>query len=325
MIRQTRIANVVDSTADQASYDNSVKAILANRSILAWILKFCVDEFKPYDIERIAECIQGNPDVATKAVHRNESDVVLDGNSEIVGDNSEDSSVSESKITYDLRFTAVVPETDGVVELLINVEAQKKMQSYKLEKRVIYYMSRLISGQYGTVFTKSDYGKIAKVYSIWFCVDTQEYMKNTISKITLKQESVYGNPRLNPEATDLMQGVIVSLGASNEKVDNGILNLMNTLLSHTVSAEEKKRMLQEDFRIAITEELESEVSEMCNLSQSIREHAETVGKAIGKKEMAISVAIKMIELGDTDERIVGITGLSLDEVKELRQQSQQSN
>ena len=72
---------------------------------------------------------------------------------------------------------------------------------------------------------------------------------------------------------------------------------------------------------------------MCNLSQSIREHAEAVGeargevrgKAIGKKEMAIAVAIKMIELGDTDDRIVGITGLSLDEVKELRERSQHSN
>lgn len=68
---------------------------------------------------------------------------------------------------------------------------------------------------------------------------------------------------------------------------------------------------------------------MCNLSQSIREQAEAVGEACGeargKKEMAISVAIKMIELGYTDDRIVGITGLSLDEVKELRQQSQHSN
>lgn len=68
---------------------------------------------------------------------------------------------------------------------------------------------------------------------------------------------------------------------------------------------------------------------MCNLSQSIREHAEMVGeargKAIGKKKMAISAATKMIELGYIDEQIVEITGLSLDAVKELRQQSQHSN
>lgn len=68
---------------------------------------------------------------------------------------------------------------------------------------------------------------------------------------------------------------------------------------------------------------------MCNLSQSIREQAEAVGEARGeargKKKMAISAATKMIELDYTDEQIVGVTGLSVDEVKELRQQSQHSN
>ncbi len=294
MEQQTRIANVIDSVGSNASYDNAVKSLLANKSILAWILKCCVTEFKPFSLATIVECIKGTPEVSTKAVHRNEADVdALNGNEEVVGDNSEDSSVSETKITYDLRFTAVVPDTEQPIELIINVEAQKNKVSYDIEKRVIYYMSRLISGQYGTVFTHSEYGKIQKVYSIWFCVTTADYMKNTISGISLKPDVVYGNPKLKPNSVDLMRGVIVNLGDVNEAEDNDILKLMNTLLSSTISADEKKRVMQDDFKIAMTEELESEVAEVCNLSQSVLEQ----GKIEGKLEEKIETAKNLHEMG----------------------------
>ncbi len=311
MEQQTRIANVIDSVGTNASYDNAVKSLLANKSILAWILKCCVAEFKPFSLATIVECIKGNPEVSTKAVHRNEADVeVLNGNEDVIGDNSEDSSVSETKITYDLRFTAVVPDTAQPIELIINVEAQKNKVSYDIEKRVIYYMSRLISGQYGTVFTHSEYGKIQKVYSIWFCMPTADYMKNTISGISLKPDVVYGNPKLKPNSVDLMRGVIVNLGDVKEAGDNEILKLMNTLLSSTISADEKKRVMQDDFKIAMTEELESEVAEMCNLSQSVLEQGEII--------RAIETAKKLIARGKMSlEEIAEDTGLPLAKVKEL--------
>ena len=314
MERQTRIANVVDKVSDDAKYDNSVKALLANKSILTWILKCCVDEFKSFDLKQISDCIQGTPEISTKAVHRNEEDeVVLDGNEEIIGDNSEDSSVTETKITYDLRFTALVPMTDKAVELIINIEAQKNRPNYDLRSRVIYYMSRLISAQYGTVFHKSEYNKIEKVYSIWFCVDVPNYMKNTISGISLNEDVIYGNPKLNPKAVDLMRGVIVRLGDAKEDTDNDILKLMNTLLSSEVNVDEKKRILKNEFNIAITEELESEVSEMCNLSQSVREQGEAIGIEKGK----IETAINMIKANYKLEDIVQLTGLPLPKVQEL--------
>ena len=286
MEMQTRIANVVDKIGDDAKYDNCVKALLANKSIQAWILKCCVDEYKEFDLQQIEECIQGTPEVSAKAVHRNEGDKteksLLDGNQEIIGDNSEDSSVTEATITYDVRFTSLVPKTDKTVELIINVEAQKNRPNYDLRSRVVYYMSRLISGQYGTVFHKSEYDKLEKVYSIWFCVDVPNYMKNTISGIRLNEEAIYGNPQLKPDAVDLMCGIIVRLGDAKKKTDSKILNLMNTILSSEVSVGEKKRVLRDDYQIAITEELESEVAEMCNLSQSIREKSEAIGLKKGE-------------------------------------------
>lgn len=294
MEKQTRIANVIDSVNTEARYDNKAKALLANKAILAWILKCCVKEFEPFDLAIIEECIEGAPDVATKAVHRNEADKMLDGNQEIAGNNSEDSSATETTVTYDIRFKAVVPNSKEVVELIINVEAQTTNPSYPLESRVVYYMSRLISGQYGTVFTHSQYGRIEKVYSIWFCTGAPDYKKNTISGIALKNEAIYGSSTLNEEATDLMQGVIVNLGNPEDNVDSNILKLMNTLLAKSISAEEKKRVMQDDFKIKMTEELEMEVSEMCNLSQEIKmegemKKAKEMAKILYEKKVPIDI------------------------------------
>ena len=43
------------------------------------------------------------------------------------------------------------------------------------------------------------------------------------------------------------------------------------LLSSEKEAEEKKKILQDDFDIAMTKTLESEVSVMCNLSKGVEE------------------------------------------------------
>ena len=108
--------------------------------------------------------------------------------------------------------------------------------------------------------------------------------------------------------------LIKEIHEAEEKVDSDILNLMNTLLSSKVSETEKKRVMQEDFNIIMTEELESEVSDMCNLSQGIWDS----GIEKGKKEQAIETALKMIARGKlTLEEIAEDSGLTLEEVKEL--------
>ena len=140
---------------------------------------------------------------------------------------------------------------------------------YPIEKRAIYYCCRLVSAQYGTVFSHSEYGKIRKVYSIWFCPDAARKRENTIKKIALTESSMYGELESRKEDTDLIQAIIVNLGSPEAPVDNQILRLMNVLLSARTDVEEKQKVMQEEFHIAMTMELESEVSELCNLSQGI--------------------------------------------------------
>ena len=48
-----------------------------------------------------------------------------------------------------------------------------------------------------------------------------------------------------------------------------ILDLLNTLFSLSISPETKTARLQEDFGIAMTEEFESKVQDMCNLGKAL--------------------------------------------------------
>ena len=125
-----------------AAYDAAAKKLLASRKILAWILKYCVEEFKESEIADIRDrYIIGTPEVALTPVLPDQTNAV----SHIRGESTEDATLTEGRVTFDIRFRAVTPEEDPL-ELIINVEAQRSSHlTYPLMKRAVYYCSRLIS------------------------------------------------------------------------------------------------------------------------------------------------------------------------------------
>ena len=142
-------------------YDRIAKKLLANRTILAWILKYCVEEFKESEISDIRDkYIQGTPEVASTPVL---PDATNAGKANYIqGDANEDVTATEGQVTFDIRFRAITP-ADEPLELIINVEAQKNANpGYPLLKRAMYYCSRLISSQHGVDFDKSHYEKIKR-------------------------------------------------------------------------------------------------------------------------------------------------------------------
>ena len=88
------------------------------------------------------------------------------------------------------------------------------------------------------------------------------------------------------------------------------LKLLNTLFSPTVLPDEKKRILSKKYNIAMTVELESEVQRMCNLSTAIANEA--------ARNKSLQTAKKLLLNGKLNfEEIAEVTGLTVDEVKEL--------
>lgn len=265
------LAKNIAAAGDRADYDAACKRLLANKVILAWIMKSCVEGFRDFTVDEIAEhYIEGSPQIAQTAVNPDE---VTDSQGEqIEGSKTEDSTIKEGTVTYDIRFYAVVPRTAETIKLILNVEAQSDFYpGYPIIKRGLYYCSRMISSQYGVEFTNGHYEKIRKAISIWICADPPKYRKNTITRYAVQEENVVGDIAEKRENYDLITAVIVCLGNEGDDKYTGILRLLEVLLSSERKPDEKKRILQDDFNIKMTRELESEVLLMCNLSKGIEE------------------------------------------------------
>ena len=139
----------------------------------------------------------------------------------------------------------------------------------------------MISSQYGSEFTETHYENIRKVYSIWICSNPPKKRENTITRYFIQEEDLVGKVSERKENYDLLTVVMICLGHADDDNYTGVLKLLGVLLSSEKEAEEKKKILQDDFDIAMTKTLESEVSAMCNLSKGVEERGIARGLAQG--------------------------------------------
>lgn len=282
MDTETTISKNIRIAGDKAKYDAACKRLLSERIILAWIMKSCLWEYSNCSVADIAEkYIGGELQIAETPVAPGETNVPPVAES--VG--SEDASVTEGTVTYDIRFWAVAPVSGEHIRLLINIEAQNDFYpGYPLVKRGIYYCGRLISAQYGTGFTEAHYEKVRKVYSIWICMNPPKSRENSITCYHITEDNLVGEVKEKKENYDLLAAVIVCLGRPEGERYSGVLKLLNVLLSTEMTAKQKRQVLETGFQIQMTQTLESEVSLMCNLSKGIEEQALSRGMQAGMKE-----------------------------------------
>jgi hypothetical protein len=92
------------------------------------------------------------------------------------------------------------------------------------------------------------------------------------------EEPILGEPYVNEKAYDLEEVIVLNLGEAGSETDSDILNLLNTYFSNKVLPDEKKRVLDEKFNIAMTKKMEEEVNLMCNLSSAIEQKGREEGK-----------------------------------------------
>ena len=265
----------------KALYDAACKNVLSEKGIVAHILKTCVEEYKDSTIEEIIRYIQGKPEIDKILVQ----DVSLP--TRIGGEQTEDVSDKEGTVFYDIRFTATVPSGDGeTIELIINLEAQNDFYpGYPLLKRGVYYCSRMISSQYGTVFVQSDYGKIKKVYSIWVCTNPSQETEYTITRYKMMEENIEGGVEARKRDYDLLDVVMVCLGQKKYNEITGLLSMLNMVLKDNyLSGAEKREKLAKEFKIEITPELAKGVDDMCNLSAGIEKKGIEKGLKLAMQE-----------------------------------------
>ena len=272
----TKLTEDLAGASLEERYDAQCKLLLSEKPILARIMKGCMEEYKDCTVDEIEKYIEGKPAISNFSL--NESGKT------IRGQNTEDKSLSEGTIYYDIRFTALAPSTNEPIELIINIEAQNKYNpGYPLVKRGLYYASRLISAQNGVEFTKEDYGKIKKVYSVWICMNPPVKQRNTIVGFNLAMNKIAGKvseSAFKKQDYDLLSVIFVNLDI-NGGGENNLLELLNLIFHNDMQAFDKCKALEDNFGIAMREEISKEVVDMCNLSSGVLEKGYNAGVNCG--------------------------------------------
>ena len=112
-----------------------------------------------------------------------------------------------------------------MVGVIVNIESQKDdKKPYPMEKRAVYYASRLISAQKEVIFRGQDYQKIRKVYSIWIQINVPEEKKNTLSLYRMKEDVIMGKYKTQKTNYDLMTIVMIRLGKYDDKTENKLVD-----------------------------------------------------------------------------------------------------
>ena len=244
---ENMLAKNITAIGVNASYDSACKRLLANKVILAWIMKSCLEEYANCSIQEIMEqYIEGEPDIGQVPVNMDEK--VL--SEQIETASVEDNSVYEGTVSYDIRFYANTPGTGERNRLIINIEAQNDFYpGYPIVKRGIYYCSRMISSQYGVEFTESHYDRIKKVYSIWICMNPPKYRRNSINRYFIKEEKLIGDVSERKENYDLITTVMICLGESNDKNSLGVLDYWRFCFLQNGVLRKKRKFCRKIFRL----------------------------------------------------------------------------
>lgn len=89
----TNLAQALEAANDASAYDTNIKFLLADKQILARILKYAVQEFKDMTIEDIISSISDDIDVGTRPL-----DAGLSNIGRVNLSNAEDNIPGEGKI-----------------------------------------------------------------------------------------------------------------------------------------------------------------------------------------------------------------------------------
>jgi len=320
----TEITNAVAAAREKAQYDAHAKRLLAQKNILAHILVKTIDEFEGMNPIDVAELIEGEPKVGVVPVEPGltNAEITDEDGQRIVGLNTENAEINEGLIRFDIIF--YVRMKNGLSQIIVNFELQKdEPRKYQILNRAIFYVSRLISSQKERDFVNTNYDDIKRVFGIWICMNTAY---NSLSHVHLTKDEILraydwkGNLDL---LNIVLVGVTNEIPPHDEKYE--MHRLIGALLSSELKEREKLKIIEQEYNIPISREVEEEMNVMCNLSDGIEERAAAKATKIAT-EIATKVAteqtkeqimLNMYKKSYTLEQIAEVTETSVEDVEAI--------
>lgn len=316
----------VKITDKEAQYDEKAKWLLSQKIFIAYILINTVDEFKGMSPQEVIPYIEGDPYISAVPVTPGLTNRVIKNtntsNQKIVGLNTENSSLNEDTIFYDILF--YVRMKDGLTQIIINIEAQQKLPTeYHIFNRAVVYSSRMIGSQNGREFKHSNYDAIKQTYSIWICMNMSE---NSMEHFQLVGKKIVGNYEWDNHR-NLINIIMIGLTDDLPEHKNAyeLHRLLSTILSKHLPSDQKLNILEQEYNIKAENNIKEVVGSMCNLSQGIKEDGIRIGKADGiriGKEDGIRIGeermiLNMIQAGLPLEQIAQIAKCNVEKIQKI--------
>lgn len=234
------------------AYNASTRCVLADKSLLSYILKKYFHEYKNLERDVIEKLIGPN-------IYKN------DEIHKIYGLSNDDTSFLDGTVRYDLLFTVGLENDKSKIGIIFNLELQDEVEEADL-KRMNYYAARILTSEKNRIFLKDEYKDITKVCAIWLCIRPPKNRKNSINYYSFKEEHIVGNYQAKKEHYDLINILTIYLGDSLETEE---LQPFNILFKANLKPEEIFEMLDKNYDIHLHIETREEVKSMCNLGEGI--------------------------------------------------------
>ena len=258
---------------NQNTYDANFKRIIANKSLLCYILKTFVDEYKEVEESEIRELLNVN--------------LLEDIKSQKILSLQKEFKDEYGKIELDQLIGVKLPDQNGQIGIFINFEMQRSVsKDISILPRAIYYVAKVITMQKESVFKHMEYSKLLKVYGIWIVMIGEEEA-NSLNRYRSDEYRVLGNYHEEKKDYDKSEIVVMRLG--NEEEER--FDVLNTLFVKEGNAEEKIAYLKDKYGIDL-EENKEEVEYMCTPDEffearykfKYRKEGREEGKAAGLVE-----------------------------------------
>ena len=303
--------NKITTSKQTTMYDHLCKMIIGNEEVLSRIIKTAVDEAKHLSIEKIRRLIEG-VHIGNRIVNPHFHLVDKEG---FIKD--------EGMVYYDILCYIDVPQEDGKnIRVYLNVEIQNNpYPGYSIITRGYAYVSRIVSGQWGSEYDYQHYDGMKKVYSLWIMPKAPKRKDGHMNVYETNERIICGTTVEEKEVYD--KGVILVIYLNKEhdlnkkyEVYDELLTPLMVLLNNVLDYKGKQRIIEE-YGLN-TKKIESEVKDMCDLGESIALEARNEGKQIERKEKNIEhVRSVMNELDCSYQRAMDILRLSEDERKDI--------
>lgn len=305
----TQLSNLyamTESVPEKRKYDEAAKKILANRQILAHILKYLVDDVKDCSIEEIISFMDGIPQIYQFPVPPT-----------LRGENLESKLLGEGTIFYDVRFS-IYPKGDRECRIFFDVEAQKNYYpGYTIATRGIFYGARMLSEQLDAEFSPPCYKKLRKVYSIWVCLDPAQYVGNAISEFFIEKHDVLGHIPCRQEDYDKLRVIQICLQPDTPGTEHPVIRLLNTSFSKK-SRDEIEDILEQEFQIPREDGIGREVEIMCNLSDLIEEQGIEKGIEKGIAQGTLLTIRQALDNGMEEETVKQYLNATDEQIKQAK-------